>query len=232
MEENILKNKIRLPYILTTICCLLLFSGCASAPYIKPQALQPPPGMTGTYYKVIKGETLWKISKLYGVDLEELTLVNRLTDTAVIEVGQQIFIPNRLKPQIQTVKYNDNDDFIWPISGRVTGSFGQTINSVLNKGINIQPSSSLDVLAARSGKVVFTDNEFAGFGRTIIIEHSEGLFTVYARNREIFVKAGDNVQKGAVIAKAGYAGRDRSTYLHFEVRRGYVSQNPLFYLPR
>ncbi len=205
-------------------------AGCATPPYVKPPLVQPP-GMTGTYHKVIKGQTLWKVSKIYGVDLEELARVNRITDTTAIEVGQQIFIPNRTTPAAQTVKYSDSDDFIWPISGRVTGSFGQTINSMLNKGINIQPYGSLDVLAARGGRVVFTDDDFAGYGRTIIIEHSDGLFTVYTRCREIFVKAGDSVQKGAIIAKAGCAGRDRNTYLHFEVRRGHVSQNPLFYLP-
>ena len=217
--------------ILLVIILSLGIAGCTTAPYVKPSSLQPPPGLTGTYHKIVKGETLWKVSKLYGVDLEELARVNRIADTAAVEVGQQIFIPNRTAPAAQTVKYSANDDFIWPISGRVTGSFGQTVNSMLNKGINIAPYGSLDVLAARSGKVVFTDDNFAGFGRTVIIEHSEGLFTVYARNREIFVKAGDSVQKGTVIAKAGSSGRDKSTYLHFEVRRGHVSQNPLFYLP-
>jgi len=217
--------------ILVIIILSLGIAGCATPPYVKPSAVQPPLGMAGIYHKAEKGQTLWKISKIYGVDLEELGRVNRITDTTAIEVGQQIFIPNRSKAEAQTVKYSDSDDFIWPISGRVIGSFGQTINSMLNKGINIQPSNSLNVLAARSGRVVFTDDDFAGFGRTIIIEHSDGLFTVYARNREILVKAGDSVKKGALIAKAGSAGRDRNTYLHFEVRRGYVSQNPLFYLP-
>ena len=215
--------------ILLAIILSLGIAGCATAPYVKTVTPKPPAGMAGTYHKIIKGETLWKISKLYGVDLEELARVNRITDTTAVEVGQQIFIPNRTAAQ--PVKYSDNDDFIWPISGRITGSFGQIINSISNKGINIQPYGSPDVLAARSGRVVFTDNDFAGFGRIIIIEHSEGLFTVYARNRVILVQAGDSVQKGAVIAKAGSAGRDRNVYLHFEVRRGHVSQNPLFYLP-
>ncbi|MCX5709267.1 MAG: M23 family metallopeptidase, partial [Candidatus Omnitrophica bacterium] len=52
-----------------------------------------------------------------------------------------------------------------------------------------------------------------------------------ARNSELFVKAGDNVLKGTLIAKAGSAGRDKNTYLHFEIRKGHVSQNPYFYLP-
>ena len=46
------------------------------------------------------------------------------------------------------------------------------------------------------------------------------------------IKAGDNVQKGAVIAKAGSAVRDKNIYLHFEIRKGHMPQNPYYYLPR
>ncbi len=217
--------------ILAIISLVLGIAGCATAPtYVKP-ALPIPQAMPGIYHRVEKGQTLWKISKIYGVDLEELARVNKIADTTAVEVGQQVFIPNRVNPPAQTVKYSDSDDFIWPLRGRLSGSFGQMINNMLNKGINIQPYASLDILASRSGRVVFIDNDFVGFGKTIIIEHADGLFTVYGRNSELFVKAGDNVQKGMVIAKAGSAGRDRNIYLHFEVRRGSTPQNPLFYLP-
>ena len=103
---------------------------------------------------------------------------------------------------------------------------------MLNKGINIQPYSGSDVVAARSGRVVFYADNFGGYGKTIIIEHEDGLSTVYARNQSVFTKAGESVQKGAVIAKAGSAGRDKNTYLHFEIRKGHIAQNPYYYLPR
>ncbi|MFA4989255.1 MAG: peptidoglycan DD-metalloendopeptidase family protein [Candidatus Omnitrophota bacterium] len=206
-------------------------SGCATSPYVQPAAVRAPAGMAGIYHRIQKGQTLWKISRIYGVDLEELAQINRITDATAIEIGRQIFIPNRFKVQPASAKYNDNDDFIWPLAGRITGTFGQTINHTLNKGINIQPYGSLEVAASRSGKVVFLSRDFAGLGKTLIIEHKDGLFTVYARNSEILVRAGDNVQKGALIARAGSSGRDKNTYLHFEVRKGHIPQNPLFYLP-
>ncbi|MCX5696099.1 MAG: peptidoglycan DD-metalloendopeptidase family protein [Candidatus Omnitrophica bacterium] len=217
--------------IAVMIFMVLGLVGCATAPYIKPAALKAPLGIRGIYHKVEKGQTLWKISKIYGVDLEELARVNRIADTTAVEVGQQVFIPNRSQPQTQAIQYDDNDDFIWPLRGRVTGTFGQNINNMLNKGINIAPYGSVDVLASRSGRIVFVDKDFAGLGKTIIIEHSDGLFTVYGRNAEVFVQAGDIVRKGTNIAKAGSGGRDRGIYLHFEVRRGHLAQNPLFYLP-
>lgn len=231
MKKFILKNKLRTAYILYTIYYILCLSGCSTIPtQVKPLPAIPQP-MPGIYHKVMAGQTLWKISKIYGVDLDELAQLNRITDATSIEVGQQIFIPTLARPPLQAAKYGDNDDFIWPLRGRVIGSFGQTIDNMLNKGINIQPYGTLDVLASGGGRVVFTDEDFIGFGKMIIIEHSDGLFTVYGRNSEIFVKAGDNVQKGAVIGRAGSAGRERGTYLHFEVRKGSVSKNPLFYLP-
>jgi len=186
--------------------------------------------MTGTYHRVEKGQTLWKISKIYGVGLDDLARINRIADTTVLETGQQLFIPDHARPKLAVVKYMDNDDFIWPLRGRIVGSFGQTIDNILNKGINIAPGLSLNVLAARSGRVIFSNDNFAGLGKTIIIEHGDGLFTVYARNSKVFVKPGENVQKGSTIAIAGSSGRNSQTYLHFEIRKGAIPQNPLFYL--
>lgn len=168
---------------------------------------------------------------MYDVDLGELTRVNRILDSTTIEIGQLLFIPNRQTVKPAALSYS-SEDFIWPIRGRVISTFGQTYNNMINKGINIQPHSGMEVVASRDGRVVFYANDFGGFGKTIIIEHGDGLSTVYARNSDVFIKAGESVRKGAVIARAGSAGRDRNTYLHFEIRKGHTPQNPYYYLPR
>ncbi|MBM3252459.1 MAG: M23 family metallopeptidase [Candidatus Omnitrophica bacterium] len=103
---------------------------------------------------------------------------------------------------------------------------------MINKGLNIQSYGNADIIASRSGKVVFYDNNFNDFGKTIIIEHSDGFSTVYARNSRVFIKVGDYVRKGTLIAKAGSTARDKNVYLHFEIRKGHLPQNPYFYLPR
>lgn len=221
-------KKLFLVSIVSVYIFLLNFFGCAPTPYIKPTA---PSGLPGVYHLVERRETLWRISKAYDVDLEELARINRIPDSSSIEVGQLIFIPNRQTARNLQLKYA-SDDFIWPVKGRVIATFGQTHNNIINKGINIQPRSSADVMAARSGKIVFYSDNFGGYGKTIIIDHGDGLSTVYARNSDVFVRIGEAVQKGAVIAKAGYAGRDKNTYLHFEIRKGHIAQNPYYYLPR
>ena len=207
---------------------ILIFAGCATAPYTGTAL--PPKGMPGIYHRVERGQTLWKISKIYTVDLDEIATVNHIPDTASIEEGQLIFIPNRQKQRSYDTG-SSSDDFAWPVRGKVITAFGQTYNNMINKGVNIQPYRNSDVLAARSGRVSFYADGFGNFGKTIIIEHSDGFSTVYTRNSEVFVKAGDSVQKGTVIAKVGFAGRDRNTYLHFEIRKGHIPQNPFFYLP-
>lgn len=206
---------------------LFTFIGCATAPYVKPIT---PPGMPGIYHRVEKGQTLWRISKLYNLDLEEIAKVNHILDTASIETGQLVFIPERQSKVPMPDRYS-YEDFIWPIRGKIIATFGQTLNNMLNKGINIQPHNNLDVIAARSGRVIFYKDNFGYFGKTLIIDHGDGFSTVYARNSQVFIKVGDNVQKGDVIARAGFAGRDKNTYLHFEIRKGHVPQNPFFYLP-
>ena len=209
--------------------CISSISGCATSPYVKPTALLS--GMPGVYHRVEKGQTLWKISKIYDVDLDEVVRINRISDASSLEIGQLIFIPNRQKQQSMLIKYT-SEDFIWPVSGKVISTFGQTFNNMINKGINIQPYHNQDVVASRSGKVTFTASDFGNFGKTIIINHNDGFSSIYARNSQVFVKAGENVQKGTIIAKAGSAGRDKNKYLHFEIRKGRMPQNPLFYLPR
>ncbi|MFH1457725.1 MAG: LysM peptidoglycan-binding domain-containing M23 family metallopeptidase [Candidatus Omnitrophota bacterium] len=226
-----LKN-IRFCYVVLIFGFWILdFVGCASAPYVKPPVAAVPAGMTGVYHRVEKGQTLWRISRMYNVDLDEMARINRITDTANIEAGQQIFIPNRQKPQSFPANYF-SDDFIWPLKGRVISFFGRAFNNIVNKGINIEPYASLNVVASRSGRVVFYSESFGSYGKTLIIEHGDGFSTVYARNAEIFVKPGDTVPRGFFIAKAGSAGRDKSEYLHFEIRKGHIPQNPYFYLPR
>jgi len=200
--------------------CVLNFFGCATAPYVAPSVSRP--SMPGKYHRVVKGETLWRISKIYNVDLEEIAKVNHISDSTSIEIGQSVFIPYGQTQKSVVVKYT-GDEFIWPLKGKVTGTFGQVYNNMINKGINIQPYGSGDVVASRSGKVVFLNERFGGFGKTVIIDHGDGFSTVYAMNSQIFIKAGDSVQKGTVFAKA--------TNLHFEIRRGHLPKNPLFYLP-
>jgi len=208
----------------------LVLTGCAVTPKkvsVPSVPLKAAPGVS--YHKVTRGQTLWRIARLYGMDLEELVNLNNIQDSSKLEVGRHLIIPTDRKTRT-ALPNNADEDFIWPIRGKVVSAFSQADNTP-NKGINIEPTRSTDVLASRAGKVAFFNDDFLDLGKTIIVEHPGGFWTVYGRNLEVYVKPGDEVSKGMVIAKAGIAGRERKTYLHFEIRKGSKAQNPLFYLP-
>jgi len=160
---------------------------------------------------------------MYGMDIDELISYNRLADAAKIEIGQQIFVPYRTEPQAAKIDYS-SDEFIWPLKGRVISNFGAAFNGMVNKGINIQPNAANEVVSARAGKVVFCADSLGRFGKTIIIDHLDGISTVYGNNSVILVRAGEKVHKGMAIARSG-------NYLHFEVRKGATFKNPYYYLP-
>lgn len=239
-----MKRKLSIHLSLSVLSALVI-CGCESVPVSEPMdaaisSSAPFPGVPaksispntpGIYHRVEKGETLWRICKSYNVDLDDVAALNRIADSTNIEAGQKIFIPNARAQQVIAVLAPDNDDFIWPMRGAVISGFGQVLGDAVNKGINIASSGDVNVVASRKGKVVFYSDDFGIFGKTVIIEHEDGLSTVYSRNAELYVKAGDTVQKGALLGRAGKAGRDKRVYLHFEVRKGPVAQNPLFYLP-
>ncbi|OGX15189.1 MAG: hypothetical protein A2166_00160 [Omnitrophica WOR_2 bacterium RBG_13_41_10] len=224
-----MKNKFTNPYlyyiILTFAFSIFMVIGCATSPLaISPQA---PTNIHGIYHRIAKGETIWRISKIYNMDLEELIRINHISDVANIETGQLIFIPYGYR---QSASNLPQDDFIWPLKGEVISVFGQAFNNMVNRGINIKPYRTKEVVSARAGKVVFYSPNFQGYGKTIIIDHQDGFLTVYARNADVYVKPADLVAKGSVIARAGSTGRDKNTYLHFEIRKNHIAQNPNFYL--
>ncbi len=127
--------------------------------------------------------------------------------------------------------YPRNEQVVWgwPTAGKVVAEF--SAKGVGKTGINIQGKNGQPVLAAASGKVVYSGNGLKGYGELVIVKHSEGLLSAYAYNRKRLVKEGSWVHKGQQIAELGGTGKDLSL-LHFEIRKKGKPVNPLSYLPR
>jgi len=167
---------------------------------------------------------------MYNVDIDDILRANNISEDATIEIGQVLLIPNRLKPQSETL-FSSGDDFIWPLKGRVLAGFGANYQNLINKGINIQVPLEADILASGSGTVVFYITNFGNFGKTLIIDHGNGLRSVYSRASEFYVRPGENVQRGSLIGRVSPTTKGKSNYFHFEIRKNSLPQNPLFYLP-
>ncbi len=207
-------------------------AGCATGPqYTGPSLPQQAQTISGLRHRVEAGQTLWRISKIYGVDIDEIVRLNHISESAPIEIGQILVIPARTRPQQSIPVRSSGDDFIWPVKGRIISGFGSNYRNLINKGINIQASRDADILATRSGRVVFYSANFGNYGRTLIIDHGDGLRSVYSRIAQVFVSPGENVQRGMSIGRCGASVRDKNVFLHFQIRKGAIPQNPLFYLP-
>lgn len=219
------------------IMLIAFLSGCATAPKkeLKLLAEKRVPG--ATYHTVRRGDTLWSISRAYGVHLQDLIKANPILYTnATIENGQCLLIPCETAEQpkvCQTVTRPVlGETFVWPVRGALIAPFGAITDKIINKGIDIKAPEGAGVRASRSGKVVYRDQFLKGFGKTVILDHGDNYHTVYSYNSDILVNVGDQVAQNTVIAKVGRTGRAKDPTLHFEIRRDGEPQNPFYYLPR
>jgi murein DD-endopeptidase MepM/ murein hydrolase activator NlpD len=120
--------------------------------------------------------------------------------------------------------------FRWPVRGKVIATFGQKPNGTRNEGINIAVPEGTSVRAAESGVVAYAGNELKGYGNLVLLRHENGWVTAYAHNKDLFVRRGDTVKRGDVIAKAGQTGSVTSPQVHFELRKGATAVDPVKYL--
>lgn len=118
-------------------------------------------------------------------------------------------------------------NFEWPLQGRISRNFSQTDN----KGILIKGKTGQEVHAAEAGKAVYCGQGLAGFGNLAIIKHNETYLSAYANNSKLFIKEGEQVEKGQTIGQVGSTGL-RSSSLHFEIRKNGKPINPLILLPK
>ncbi len=203
-------------------------AGCAGSGLTVPEGIEttiPSPPPAGRTHRVAKGETLWRIAASYGVPVEELAAYNKIPDAAVVEEGQLLRIPGSAAPPPAEV----DDAFVWPARGRVVHGFGSSLRGGRSPGLEILLPPGEVVRAVHAGRVVFAD-DLPGYRRTVIIEHRDGLMSIYARTDGLRVTLGETVTRGEVVAETGPT--KEGTILLFQMRKGGRPVNPLFYLPQ
>jgi len=115
----------------------------------------------------------------------------------------------------------------WPVGGTVLQNFEQSSS----KGIVLAGKLGDPVLAAADGRVIFSGNGPRGYGNLVIVKHDNDLLSVYAHNRSLSVKEGEEVKRGQKIAELGQSGTN-SPKLHFEIRQQGKPVDPARFLPR
>ncbi|WP_083238736.1 M23 family metallopeptidase [Caloranaerobacter ferrireducens] len=120
------------------------------------------------------------------------------------------------------LKYLDAKPNLMPTEGRITSGYGYRRNPFgrgreFHKGLDIANKPGTKIKAAGSGVVTFA-GYYGGYGKVIIISHGYGYQSIYGHNKKLFVKVGQHVKKGEVIAEMGNTGRSTGPHLHFEIR--------------
>ncbi|MCC5637561.1 peptidoglycan DD-metalloendopeptidase family protein [Nostoc sp. CHAB 5844] len=124
--------------------------------------------------------------------------------------------------------------FAYPSNAPTSSRFGWRVHPVLgyrrfHAGLDFAASYGHTIRAADSGTVIFA-GWYGGYGRSVIIDHGNGLTTLYGHSSELFVSEGQGVQRGQAIAAVGSTGLSTGPHLHFEVRRHGTPVNPADYL--
>lgn len=127
-------------------------------------------------------------------------------------------------------------EYRWPVPGvsRYSSGFGMRFHPIKGKwrmhyGIDIGAESSSNIIAVEDGTVSFAGNK-GDYGKTVIIDHEEGVQSLYAHNSKLLVEAGDRVKRGDIIAHAGSTGVSTGPHLHFEIRIDNNRVDPLPYI--
>ena len=98
-----------------------------------------------------------------------------------------------------------------------------------HKGLDIAVAYGSPVKCAAAGKVIFAGVK-GGYGNCVIVEHGNGLATLYGHLSEVLVEANDRVKVGQIIAKSGNTGRSTGPHLHYEVHKNNQPINPRLFL--
>ncbi|WP_199588636.1 peptidoglycan DD-metalloendopeptidase family protein [Paraburkholderia caribensis] len=210
------------------------------------------------YYRVERGDTLYKIARSNRTSVQSLSRWNNLSNPDSLEVGQVLRVappPGTATASTGSARGNasgsasaggsasassasrsaaaDTPAAPAPSISLIwpaTGNVVRGFDGNNSKGIDIANAAGTPVFAAAGGTVVYASNGLRGYGNLLIIKHNADYLTAYAHNRSLLVKEGETVQQGQKIAEMGDSDNDR-VMLHFELRYAGRSIDPARSLP-
>lgn len=209
------------------------------------------PPVDGVIHTVKENETLQKIAQKYKLDkIDTIIAQNKIADGSLLQVNQTLIIPGaKIEAPRDYIAYNRNitdnargpsaapdvafsgnikqGGFIKPANGIYTSRFGPG-----HYGIDIANRGKGPIFAAADGIVQKASYGWnGGYGNMITINHADlNASTLYGHNSELYVKPGDYVKQGQVIAWMGNSGRvygATGLHLHFELAIDGKKRNPL-----
>ena len=168
----------------------------------------------------------------YEAELEEQTEIIRALEQAVIEQKKKL-----AEESGNAIKY-DGGMFCFPAPSytRVSDDYGWRIHPILgveqfHNGVDLAAPGGSPILCAYDGEVVATDYS-SSMGNYVMVNHGDGLYTIYMHASAIYVSKGEKVVRGEKIAAVGSTGRSTGNHLHFSVRLNGDYVSPWNYLSK
>jgi murein DD-endopeptidase MepM/ murein hydrolase activator NlpD len=184
---------------------------------------------------VRKGETMWSIALRYNTSVQNIRKSNPNKIPANLSIGDKLIIPDSTYTAAVFTEESSRGGmllssmiFSWPIIGMITSHYGWR-KTGFHHGLDIAAGIGESIKAAASGYVSFAGYKPV-YGNTVIINHPGGKQTVYAHAQKIYVKKNQYVTKGEILATVGVTGNTTGPHLHFEIREGKQTYDPLKYL--
>ncbi len=120
---------------------------------------------------------------------------------------------------------------LMPVDGTVSSGFGSRQGG-RHDGMDIIAPAGTEVRAAEAGTAVLAGSGLRGYGNAVVLDHGDGVTTLYGHLESIRVKSPDVVGGGEVLGTVGKTGNATTNHLHFELRVDGVAVDPSMYLPR
>lgn len=192
---------------------------------------------SGVEHTIVKGETLKTIASKYKIDLNDILLANdEITVDTMLSIGDKLIIPGAetpnepviSKPKTKkqtTITGKDLQPSLPSASGYfknpVPGARRSRGLQAHHHGVDLAAPEGTPIHAAAGGTVVIARMGFnGGFGNYVVIQHSNGMKTLYAHMSRLGTNPGEHVSQGEVIGYVGNTGDSRGNHLHIEVLGG------------
>ena len=200
------------------------------------------PDREGIFVKIPEDESVERLSSLYGTKIDQVYAANGIGPGSPLSSGRELFLPGAsyaavIQTESGMVKIASGREHLlrntlmWPVRGRVSSLFGWRGLSYasagsFHSGLDIVAPYGRGIVSAMDGVVVYS-GWMGGYGKTVVVDHIDGITTLYGHCSELAVQKGDPVYSGQLISYVGSTGRSTGSHLHFEVRKNNLPVDPL-----
>ena len=193
------------------LIAILLIGGCSSLESVTSNFLSKIPQSSKESYDVKSGDSIWSIALQYNLDPETIIEHNNLFKPFTIFPGQKLYLDNS---SISKAVISSEQILVWhsPINTNKK-PVSQGSYWLMYETDNGKPISSI-----QEGRVVIAGPDIPGYGNLVMISHPNGFVSLYAHCKDIFVKKGDVISRGEIIANVG-SSEVSSPMLRFQLRK-------------